>query len=410
MPRRPRRHGAPPTGRPSPPRPIPPSPPHRRCRRPPRSRRRPPRCRPPRPRPRHWGALAGFAAAGRCCPFAAATAYLFTRAADQYHSEVAFSVRSEEVGAAAAGLLGALTQIGSGTASDADILYDYIRSQEIVEAVDAELDLRTIWNRPGSGWRDGDPVFTLGDDPRSRRCTAHWLRMVDRRLRLQHRHHRRRRPAPSPPRTPGRSPRRSSRSRAALVNAARRAGARGRGALRPRRARRGRGAPRARCAPSSPTSAAPTTSSTPGRRRRAERAPERAERSELAQALVDARRADHLRRRGRPAGGPGRPPDRRDHRAHRGRARARSAVTGVAGSLPEVVGRYEELAVDLEFANTAYTQALAGLAAARAEARRQSRYLAPHVRPTLATTALYPRRCAARRPDRPVPAARLGRR
>ena len=68
------------------------------------------------------------------------------------------------------------------------------------------------------------------------------------------------------------------------------------------------------------------------------------------------------------------------------------ALTGVAGALPEVVGRYEALAVDLEFANTAYTQALAGVAVARAEARRQSRYLAAHVRPTLATTALYPRR------------------
>jgi capsular polysaccharide transport system permease protein len=67
-------------------------------------------------------------------------------------------------------------------------------------------------------------------------------------------------------------------------------------------------------------------------------------------------------------------------------------LTGVAGSLPEVVGRYEELLVDLEFANTAYTQTLALLAAARAEARRQSRYLAPHVRPTLAESALYPRR------------------
>ena len=72
--------------------------------------------------------------------------------------------------------------------------------------------------------------------------------------------------------------------------------------------------------------------------------------------------------------------------------RATLGVTGVAGTLPELVGRYEELAVDLEFANQAYTQALAGLAAARAEARRQSRYLAPHVRPTLATAALYPRR------------------
>ena len=118
-------------------------------------------------RPRHWGALASLVLLV-LLPFAAATAYLYGRAADQYHSEVAFSVRSEEVGSAAAGLLGALTQVGSGTATDADILYDYIRSQEIVEAVDAELDLRAIWNRPGSGWEDGDPVFTLGDDPTHR--------------------------------------------------------------------------------------------------------------------------------------------------------------------------------------------------------------------------------------------------
>ena len=72
--------------------------------------------------------------------------------------------------------------------------------------------------------------------------------------------------------------------------------------------------------------------------------------------------------------------------------RASLGVSGTAGALPEVVGRYEELLVDLEFANTAYTQTLAGLAAARAEARRQSRYLAPHIQPTLAESALYPRR------------------
>ena len=40
----------------------------------------------------------------------------------------------------------------------------------------------------------------------------------------------------------------------------------------------------------------------------------------------------------------------------------------------------------------AYTQTLAGLAVARAEARRQSRYLAAHVQPTLAESSLYPRR------------------
>jgi capsular polysaccharide transport system permease protein len=67
-------------------------------------------------------------------------------------------------------------------------------------------------------------------------------------------------------------------------------------------------------------------------------------------------------------------------------------LTGLPGSLPDVVGSYEELLVDLEFANTAYTQGLAGLTAARAEARRQSRYLAAHVEPTMAMTSLYPRR------------------
>ena len=99
-----------------------------------------------RARPRHWGALAGFLLLV-VLPFVAATAYLFTRAADQYHADVAFSVRSEEVGSAAsAGILGALTQIGGGGAPDAAILYEYIRSQEIVAAVDARLDLRTMWN------------------------------------------------------------------------------------------------------------------------------------------------------------------------------------------------------------------------------------------------------------------------
>jgi capsular polysaccharide transport system permease protein len=69
-----------------------------------------------------------------------------------------------------------------------------------------------------------------------------------------------------------------------------------------------------------------------------------------------------------------------------------AGVAGAGGTLPEVIGTYEEMLVDLEFANTAYTQALASLAVARAEARRQSRYLAPHVEPTLAERALYPRR------------------
>ena len=91
--------------------------------------------------------------------------------------------------------------------------------------------------------------------------------------------------------------------------------------------------------------------------------------------------------------------------------RANLGVAGVrtrAASCPRWSATYEALQVDLEFANTAYTQALANLAVARAEARRQSRYLAAHVEPTMAESALYPRR-ATLRADGALPAARLGR-
>ena len=57
-----------------------------------------------------------------------------------------------------------------------------------------------------------------------------------------------------------------------------------------------------------------------------------------------------------------------------------------------MVGDYEALRVDLEIASTAYTHTLAGLAAAEAQAQRQTRYLAPHIQPTLAQESLYPRR------------------
>jgi len=133
---------------------------------------------PARLRRRHWAGLASFALLV-LLPFLATVAYLWIRAADQFHSEVAFSIRAEESGAAAAGLLGALTQMSGGSASDADILFEYIRSQKIVEEISRDLDLRAIWNRPGTGWRDGDPVFTLGTDPSIEALHATWNRMVE---------------------------------------------------------------------------------------------------------------------------------------------------------------------------------------------------------------------------------------
>lgn len=57
-----------------------------------------------------------------------------------------------------------------------------------------------------------------------------------------------------------------------------------------------------------------------------------------------------------------------------------------------IVAEYERLVVDREFSETAYAAARAAFEAARAENRRQTRYLAAHVLPTLAESARHPKR------------------
>jgi capsular polysaccharide transport system permease protein len=338
---------------------------------------------PARPRPRHWAAVAAFALIV-VLPFLAAVGYLYARATDQYHSEVAFSIRSEEVSAAGAGILGALTQIGTGTASDADILFEYIRSQEIVEAIDPGLDLRAIWNRA-----EGDPVFTLGEDRSIEALHAHWQRMVevsyDSNTGIIHVEARAFTPEDARAvadailaRSSATVNALSEQAREDAVRFAREELDEAEANLRTVRERLS--AFRRTHNIVDPTADAAGQTGLLS-----------ALQEQLAQALVDRDVLTSYAAEG----------DQRVVQADRRIAaitariedeRSTLDLTGVAGSLPEVVGRYEELLVDLEFASTAYTQTLAGLAAARAEARRQSRYLAPHVRPTLAESALYPRR------------------
>ena len=66
--------------------------------------------------------------------------------------------------------------------------------------------------------------------------------------------------------------------------------------------------------------------------------------------------------------------------------------SGESQAFATLVGEFERLSVDREFAETTYTAALASFDSAQAEARRQTRYLAAHVRPTLAEQAEYPKR------------------
>ena len=319
-------------------------------------------------------------------PFATTVWYLYTRAADEYHSETAFSVRSAEIGAsAAAGLLGALTMVGGGSASDTDILFDYIRSQEMVEAIDAKLDLRTIYNRAGPR----DFVFSLGKAPTIEQMTAYWRRMVEVDLDtlggIIHVRANAFTPADATAiatailaESSALVNRLSTQARDDAVNFAQDELAETQENLKTQRARIADFRRQNQLVD-------------PGADVAGQMGLLGALQAELAKAMVerdqllsfvskDDQRVVQADRR----------IDAIDKRisAERGTLGAEGPGT----TLTDVVGTYEELRVDLEFAQATYTQSLAAVTAARAEARRQSRYLAPHVTPTTAEESLYPRR------------------
>nr|WP_229582650.1 capsule biosynthesis protein [Paracoccus sp. S-4012] len=93
-----------------------------------------------RPRRRHWMLLASFIVLV-LLPVATAAWYLWTRAADQYVSSMAFSVRREDQ-RSGVDLLGGITAFATSTAaSDVNILEDYIGSPDMVQAVMERVDL-----------------------------------------------------------------------------------------------------------------------------------------------------------------------------------------------------------------------------------------------------------------------------
>ncbi|SHH17056.1 capsular polysaccharide transport system permease protein [Cognatiyoonia sediminum] len=128
---------------------------------------------PSRKKGRHWGLLLYFVILV-VLPIAAAVWYLNTKAVDQYASTVAFTVRSEDV-SSATDLLGGLGSTFSGsTSTDTDILYEFIRSQPLVAAVDERVDLKSIYSPP----HETDPIFGLNPDSTIEEMTDYWQRMV----------------------------------------------------------------------------------------------------------------------------------------------------------------------------------------------------------------------------------------
>lgn len=311
--------------------------------------------------------------------------YLFLRAADQYHSRSAFSVRSESFSGALT-TLAAFTQIGQTSAPESAVLYDYIRSQALMEKVDARLDLRRIFNL-----HPGDVVFSLGDDATTEDMLDYWQSMVrvtlDSNTNILNLEVHAFRPEDA-----------VAISQAVIDNSAElvnhlsaiarndtmraasedMAGAQDRLRDLSGQIREFRDA---------------NSIIDPAQGVQGQMGVLGALQGQLASALIEKETLLPQ------ASGQSDPRltvvDRKIAAIRNQIAEERARVREPDGdeqSMSTVIGQYEGLLVDLEFARTAYTAAMAAMEQARAEARRQSRYVAVHINPTLAQESLYPQR------------------
>lgn len=346
----------------------------------------------PRLRRRHTFGLLGFGLLV-LLPVGLAAAYLFAIATDQYHSQAGFSVRSEEF-RNPLDALSAFTDVSSSssTASDSEIIYDFIQSQALIRILDRDLDLRSLFAaRPtGFDWFPEDRLFGLAPDATIEKIEDYWSRMV------------------SVSRESGTgiinlkvtafSPEEAQRlaqaiveASSALVNDLSRiaqndaiqfaqadvALAESRLAEMRRRVRAFRAANQI----IDPETDANSQSSVLAELH-----------SVLAKTLIrrgnlevytdkaDSRLSDL---------------DRQISVIRDQIDRERAVIAGHrtgGAALSDVIGQYEELLVDLEFSENAYVAARGAAEQARAEARRQSRYAAVHIPPTLAEESLYPSR------------------
>lgn len=126
---------------------------------------------PARPKRRHFGMVWAFVLVV-ALPFCVAAWYLFAIAVDQFSSTVGFSVRKEEV-TSPIEFFGGVADIASSGSSESDILYEFILSQEMVEAIEQQLSISELFSKPTF-----DPVFAYDPSGTIEDLHAHWQRAV----------------------------------------------------------------------------------------------------------------------------------------------------------------------------------------------------------------------------------------
>lgn len=351
--------------------------------------------RPPAPaarlRHRHRRLFLGFLLSV-LAPLVISAWYLWFRAADQYTSNFSFSVRTEEAPTGLSLLTGisAFSALSGSGSADADILYDFLQSQTLVERVDKRIGLSRIWSGAPS-----DPVFSYGPGGSIEDLASYWHRMVriayDPGTRL------------ISVRVFAFAPEEAklvadtildestvminALSATARADTTRQARAEmDLAADRLRQARQALTALRARTRIIDPI---------------ANLEGEMGILSQLQLLLADELVSlDMLQSTIRAGGRPGSAKDTRIAQSERKinviRTRIeaeRQKFGGQAGrAYSALLNEFERLRVEVEFAQQAWLSAVAGYETARAEAARQTRYLAAHVTPGVAQRALYPKR------------------
>jgi capsular polysaccharide transport system permease protein len=123
--------------------------------------------------PRHRGAFVSLVI-GVLLPTLLTAIYLWSVAQDQYATRIGFSVRSAQTSPALE-VLGGISQLASADSVDTEILYDFIQSQQLVAAMNDQLDLKSLYEcDPGVL----DLVFCLKGDSTIEDLVAFWSRMT----------------------------------------------------------------------------------------------------------------------------------------------------------------------------------------------------------------------------------------
>lgn len=105
-------------------------------------------------------------------PLGGAIYYLYEVAHDQYATTFGFAVRTEDLSPAQS-LLGGLASLSGTSSSDTDILYEFIQNRAMVEALDDRLDLVALFSAPKN-----DPVFAFDPAGSLEDLVDYWNRMI----------------------------------------------------------------------------------------------------------------------------------------------------------------------------------------------------------------------------------------